>query len=107
VKPKSASLPCENATGGKRAIHEMQKTLEAFGASGFGHYEDFDKGELLVQFKWREHSVMIRANAKGYVTAWLRRHPHNYRMRTTKIDYERRALQIGQVAVYSILTPAH
>jgi hypothetical protein len=81
----------------------MQKTLEAFGASGFGHHEDFDKGELMVQFKWRDRPVMIRANAKGYAAARLRRHPWNYRMRISKTDYERKALQIGQVAVYSIL----
>jgi hypothetical protein len=65
--------------------------------------EDFDKGELLVQFTWRERSVTIRANAKGYAAAWLRRHPYTYRMRTTKVEYERRALQIGQTAAYSIL----
>jgi hypothetical protein len=65
--------------------------------------EDFDKGEVIVQFTWRERSVTIKASGKGYAATWLRRHPYTYRMRTTKQDYERKALQIGQTAVYSIL----
>lgn len=96
-------LPYENATTGKRAIEEMRRILQTFGASSFGHMDDFDKGEVIVQFKWRERSVTIRASAKGYAAAWLRRHPYTHRMRGTKTDYEKRALQLGQVAVYSIL----
>lgn len=98
-----AALPYENATSGKAAVHDMQKILQTFGASSFGHMEDFDKGEVLVQFKWRERNVTIRASAKGYAAAWLRRHPWSYRMRGTKAEHERRALHIGQIAVYSIL----
>ena len=98
-----APLPYENATSGKNAISDMQRVLQAFGASAFGTMEDFDKGEVLVQFKWRERQVTIRASAKGYAAAWLRRHPFNFRSRGTKADYEKRALQLGQIAVYSIL----
>lgn len=65
--------------------------------------EDFDKGEVIVQFKWRERSVTNRASGKGYAAAWLRRHPYTGRMRGTKLDHERRALQLGQMAVWSIL----
>lgn len=100
---KPSPLPYENASSGKAAIGEMQRILQTFGASSFGTMEDFDKGEVLVQFKWRDRSVTIRASAKGYAAAWLRRHPYSSRTRGTKTDYERRALQIGQTAVYSIL----
>ena len=34
---------------------------------------------------------------------WLRRHPYSYHMRVMKADHERRALQKGQIAVYSML----
>lgn len=100
---KPSPLPYENATSGKAAINDMQKILQTFGASSFGCMEDFDKGEVLVQFRWRERSVTIKASGKGYAAAWLRRHPYTYRTRGNKVDYERRALQIGQTAVYSIL----
>ncbi len=96
-------LPYENATSGKAAVGDMQKLLRGFGASSFGHMEDFNGGEVIVQFEWRERKVTIRASYKGYAAAWIRRHPWTDRMRGTKVDHERKALQIAQVAVYSIL----
>ena len=97
------SLPYENATSGKAAVEDMQKLLRGFGASSFGVMEDFDKGEVIVQFVWRDRRVTIRASAKGYAAAWLRQHPHGPRMRTSKIEHERKALKQAQVSVYSIL----
>ena len=70
---KPPPLPYENATSGKAAVNDMQKILQSFGAASFGHMEDFDKGEVIVQFRWRDRSVTIRASAKGYAAAWLRR----------------------------------
>jgi hypothetical protein len=96
-------LPYESTTTGKAAINEMQKILQGFGASSFGVMEEFDKGEVIVQFRWRERSVTIKASSKGYAAAWLRYHPWTSRKRMPEIDYERRALRIGQTAVYSIL----
>jgi hypothetical protein len=101
--PRVKALPYESATSGKRAILEMGKTLEAIGASGFGCYEEFDKVEVIAQFKWRAMPVTIRASAKGYAAIWLRRHPYSDRMRITRTDYERQALEKGKVAVYSML----
>ncbi len=97
------SLPYENATSGKSALNEMQKILRGLGASSFGAMEDFDKGEVLVQFQYRGRSVQIIASSKGYAAAWLRLHPYGPRTRGTKQNHERKALAIGQVAVYSIL----
>jgi hypothetical protein len=102
-KPRVRALPYASATSGKRAVLEMAKTLEAIGASGFGCYEDFDKAELLVQFEWRGRAVSIRSSAKGYGAIWLRRNPYTSRMRITRADYERRALEKGKTAAYSML----
>ena len=96
-------LPYENATSGKNAIKEIEKNLRAFGASSFGAMEQYDTGDLLVQFEWRNLKVNISVSGKGYAAQWLRRHPWSYSMRATKQDYERRALEIGKVARYSIL----
>jgi hypothetical protein len=46
------TLPYENATSGKGAVDDMQKLLRGFGASSFGVMEEFDKGEVVVQFLW-------------------------------------------------------
>jgi hypothetical protein len=101
-KRAKSGLPYENATSGKNAVKEMEKVLRAFGASSFGHMEDFDQGELIVQFSYRGRKT-VRASGKGYAAQWLRKHPHSRLMRIGKQDYEKRALEIGRIAVYSIL----
>lgn len=96
-------LPYENATSGKAAVEEMQKILRTFGAGSFGVMEDFGKGEVLVQFEHRGRTVQITASSKGYAAAWLRHHPYGPRTRGARSDYEKKALRIGHLAVYSIL----
>lgn len=97
------SLPYENASSGKSAVADMQKILRAFGASSFGVMEDFAKGEVIVQFQWRERQVTIRASWKGYAAAWQRHHPLSPRSQLTHAEHERKALRQGEIAVYSIL----
>lgn len=98
------TLPYENATSGDRAIHDIQKMLRAFGCAKFGTGEDFETGELFVQFEHRGHMVHLKASARGYAAAWLKEHPYSgSRHRHSKADHEAKALAIGAVAVYSIL----
>lgn len=97
------ALPYENATSGNNAINEIQKMLRAFGCTKFATGEDFDTGELFVQFEHRERRVMLKASAKGYAAAWLKAHPFGPRVRATRAEHEAKALKIGSVAVYSIL----
>lgn len=96
-------LPYENATSGKAAVDDMRKLLHGFGAASFGVMEDFAAGEVIVQFTWRERRVTVKASAKGYAAAWLRHRPHSPRMRSTRVEHERKALAQAQVSVYSIL----
>lgn len=96
-------LPYENATSGKDALNEIARTLEAFGASSFGSMEDYQTGDLIVQFAYRNRRVSLRANAKGYAEAWLRHHPWSSRRRYPEPEWRERALRQGRVAVYSIL----
>ena len=104
AKPKL--LPFENATSGKRAINDLQKALEGLGASAFGYMQDYDHDDLIVQFRWRDQSVSIRANARGYAAMWLQRHPYRPRMQVTQEEYERRALERGRMAIFSSLRDA-
>lgn len=97
------ALPYENATSGQSAINDMQKILRGFGATSFGCMEDFEAGEVIVQFTHRERTVVVKASSAGYAAAWLRHHPYTSRHRGTLADYQRRAKQLGQTAVYSIL----
>jgi len=97
------SLPYETATSGTRAIDDMQKILQEFGCRSLGHMMNFERGELLVQFEYRDRQVSVKASAKGYAAAWLQRNPYKPRMRTSRVDYEKKALQLGATAVYSII----
>jgi hypothetical protein len=97
------ALPYENTTSGERAVQDMQKVLQRFGCSSFGQMMDWERGELLVQFKYRERQVTVRASVLGYAAAWLKEHPLPPRARTSKAGHERKAKEVGGIAVYSIL----
>lgn len=96
-------LPYESATSGERALGEVQKILRAFGCTKFGSMSDDEAKEILVQFEYRGRQVSVKASINGYAQAWLKAHPYSYRSKGTKVDHERKALNIASVAVYSIL----
>ena len=97
------TLPYENATAGDKAIGEIQRLLRGFGCSKFGSMIDDEAKEIMVQFESRGRVVSVRASIRGYAAAWLREHPHTPRMKATRVEHERKALEIASVAVYSIL----
>lgn len=96
-------LPYESSTSGERAINDIQKILRSFGCGKFGHMMDYDKGELLVQFEHRGIPVSVKASIKGYAAAWLRANPYSSRKQCSKVEHEKKALEIGGTAVYSVL----
>lgn len=96
-------LPYENSTSGKNALGEIQKILRTFGCDKFATGEDFQTGEIFVQFEHRGRRVQFKASGKGYAVAWLKAHPWSYKMRSTKAEHESRALEIGSIAICSIL----
>lgn len=96
-------LPYENSTSGEKALGEIQKILRGFGCSKFGSMTDDDAQEIMVQFEFRGQPVSVRASVRGYAAAWLKEHPYTSRMRSTKADHERKAMEIASTAVYSIL----
>lgn len=97
------SLPYETTTTGRRALDEIQRVLDTFGCSKFGTMTDAEKGELLVQFEYRGRQVQVAASTRGYAAAWLRQNPWSRRRARTKVEHERRALEIARVATYSVL----
>lgn len=97
------ALPYENATSGNNAIQDIQKMLRSFGCTKFATGEDYDTGELFVQFEHRGRKVQLVASARGYAAAWLREHPYGPRVRATLVEHQAKAMKIGGVAVYSIL----
>lgn len=96
-------LPYESATSGERALGEIQKLLRAFGCTKFGSMSDDVDKSIRVQFEYRGRMVDVKASISGYAAAWLREHPYSYRIKGSKAEHERRALNIASVAVYSIL----
>lgn len=94
-------LPYQNATSGERALGEIQKILRAFGCSRIGNMTDEAEGTVMVQFVYRGRECSVQASAKGYAAAWLRENPVGPRQ--NKVAQERKAMEIGSVAIYSIL----
>lgn len=97
------ALPYANAQSGDKALMEIQKILRAFGCSSFGSMLNFETGELIIQFERHGQRIDMRASSKGYAAAWLRENPWSNRKRCTKAEHEAKALEIGSVAVYSVL----
>lgn len=97
------SLPYQNTTAGEKALGDIQKLLRGFGCQQFGSMIDDEKKEILIQFKYRERHVSVRASIAGYAAAWLREHPYSNRLRCTRTEHERKAMDIASIAVYSIL----
>lgn len=97
------TLPYQNATTGNKAINEIQKILKGFGCTKFATGEDFDTGEIFIQFEHRGRLIHLKASAKGYAAAWLKENPYTSRKRCTRQEHEQKALEIGGVAVYSVL----
>lgn len=97
------SLPYENTSSGKRAIDEIQKILRSFGCQKFATGEDFDTGEVFIQFEHKGRMVHLKASARGYAYAWLKEHPYTSRTRCSRAEHEAKALNVGAIAVYSIL----
>lgn len=97
------SLPYENATSGQRAIEDIQKLLREFECTKFATGSDWEKGTVFIQFEHRGRMVQLEASARGYAAAWLRSNPWNSRRKATEAQHESRALDQGNIAVYSIL----
>lgn len=97
------TLPYSNATSGQNAMTEIQKILQKFGCQSFGHYTDFEAKKMVVQFKYRDMPISVEANFQGYAMAWLKENPWSNRMKLSRVDHERKALDKANIAVYSIL----
>ena len=97
------ALPYQNTSSGKRAIDDIQKLLRGFGCTKFATGEDFENGEIFIQFEHRGRLIHLKASAKGYAAAWLKENPYSSRRRMSKQDHEKHALEVGGIAVYSIL----
>lgn len=97
------ALPYANATSGRDALEDIRKILQSFGCNKFAPLEDFQRGEVTIQFEYRDRMVQVTASARGYASAWLRETPHTHRMRVSAKAHEDRALKQGNIAVWSIL----
>lgn len=97
------TLPYSNSTSGQNAIKDIQKMLRSFGCTKFATGEDFETSELFVQFEHRGRMINLKASAKGYAAKWLEENPWNSRRQSSKREHDQKALNIGSIAVYSIL----
>ncbi len=97
------NLPYENATSGVKARAEITTILRRFGCESVGFMDEFVTHELLLAFVWRGRNVQLRASAQGWANAFLKQKPHTFKRRSTRAEWEQRALDQGMIAVNSIL----
>lgn len=97
------TIPYEGATTGAKARDEIVKILRLFGCESVGFMDDFAEKTLILAFKHRGRQVQLKASAKGWAAMYLKRHPHNPRTRSTKVEYEQKVLHQGMTAMNSIL----
>lgn len=97
------SLPYENATSGSGALDDINKVLTGFGCARFGTMTDAEKGELIVQFTFRNRDVTVKASYRGYAAAWLKQHPYTRRTRCTLAQHEQKAMAQAKISVCSVL----
>lgn len=97
------TIPYSSATSGDKALVETQKILAKFGCQTFGTMTDAESGELIVQFKWRDRNVSLRASWKGYASALIKDSPYTYRSKGSKQQHEQKALKQAQISVCSVL----
>ncbi len=96
------TLPYSSASSGDKALAQIQKILRHFGCNKFGSMVDDENGELIIQFEWNRRMVSIKCSFRGYAAAWLKENPWSYRRQSTEIEWERKAMEIGSVAIYSV-----
>jgi hypothetical protein len=100
---KKPTVPYASATTGKNARAEIEKILQAFGCESVGFMDDFADQSVLLAFKHRGRQVQLRASARGWAALYLRQNPWKYSRRTTKQDYDAKALAQGLIAINSIM----
>lgn len=97
------SLPYENAQSGDKAFADVQKILDRFGCDSFGLMQKRAEQLTLIQFEWRERRVELRGSWGGYAAMWLKENPYTSRRRCTEDEHKRKAMEIAQMAVCSML----
>ena len=97
------TLPYSGARSGMKARDEIRKILQRFGCESVGFMDEFAERSVLLAFRHRGRTIQLRANARGWASAYLRENPWSSRRQYTREDWEARALEQGMVAVNSIL----
>jgi hypothetical protein len=97
------TVPYAGASSGGQAREEIIRILRRFGCESIGFMDDFEHHELLLAFSHRGRQVQMRANAKGWAQMALKEEPYTSRRRDSKVEYERKLMAQGLVAVNSIL----
>lgn len=97
------AIPYKTARSGTKAREEITKILRHFGCEQVGFMDEFETKSLLLVFTWNGKSVQLRASASGWANAYLKESPWTSRMRTSRKDYENKAIEQGIIAVNSIL----
>jgi hypothetical protein len=97
------TLPYAHTSSGEKAQQEVRRILRGFGCESVGFMEEYDTSTLILAFTWRGRKVILKASAQGWANAFLKENPWTRARKTSRQEYEQRALKQGLIAVNSIL----
>ena len=97
------ALPYATATTGARAKDEIERLLINLDCDDLVFAESRKLGAVVLQFSHRGRAVKMPANYKGWAALHLQRNPWTSRKHVRKDEYERRALEQGRKAVWSVI----
>ena len=96
-------VPYEDAKSGSQAREQITKLLRKFGVTQVGFLDEFDTHSVRLQFTYRNQPVLLRASAQGWANMYLKANPWHRGRRYDQRAWEHRALNMGMVAVNSVL----
>jgi len=95
------TTPYAQATNNPRAREETRKFLLRFGCQSISFIDDGD--DVLLAFEHCGQNFQIRVSAKEWAAMWLKKNPWNRTRRSTREEWEQKALRQGLNSVNSVL----
>lgn len=96
-------VPYARATGGGRVREEIVSLLRRFGCDSIGFLDKFGEKKLVLGFDYRGRSIRLEASAAGWAKLYLKANPWHDQRKSSRAEWEEKALEQGLRAAPSIL----
>ena len=107
--PTNTTVPYEHSHSGLNAREEIKKMLQKFGCTSITFAEKVEYSTvneshtLLLLFCFNAINIKMEVSGQGWANFYLRKKPYSNRTRSTRKEYEQKALKQGAIAINSLL----